>query len=202
MNQSIPKKPKAFTSFDPLESLPFSLLTIDPSNALDVENFPIITNKGKQSPSMLTALKPKGFQLGLQTGWSIPFHSKLATIDGNLLDLQATIPFSEQLSIWLSASILKLQYTVDRMDENLGIPILTPPSDDFVFSQVEAPQLSMQYAVGMQYIINPRQKWRSYIGFGMATTTLLPYELNYEFENPILGIDAVLQQDAIITQEF
>ena len=143
------------------------------------------------------AFYPKGFQLGLSFGWAYPFGKGIKTLNGYAIEAEAVIPFSKNVEMWLTGTYLTLQFESSMINEGIGVPDIAPPDDDFVFSKAEVFQSSFQFAAGMQYkfTLGRRNNWQTYFGVGLASLRILPYEVNYEFENEALGLEWILQED-------
>lgn len=136
----------------------------------------------------LYALRPKAFQLGLSGGWASPIDVRFDKKSGYSLGVHTAIDFSSQLSIWADASFFKIQQLSYRMGEDIGIPVVFPPSDAYTFSKAEAPQSYFQYSLGLQYVFHSKTKIKPMLGMGYGVVSLLPREIIYEFNNTATGV--------------
>lgn len=149
-----------------------------------------VTKKRKKTfRRSLHAMRPKGFQLGFSGGWAYPFSNILEVQSGVAAGLQAMVEFSPNLQMWAEANWVRTRFETGRMGDDIGVPVVDAPSDDFQFVKAEAPQPSLQYSVGMQYLFRAHRKWKPAVGVGYGAVALLPYEVVYEFENKALGVE-------------
>lgn len=150
---------------------------------------PVVSKQKKTLQYHLYVLRPKGFQLGVAGGWAYPFSEGLAKQGGYSAGLEAGVEFTPNLRLWAGATYFNVRYVADRMGDDIGIPPVAPPSDDFTFVEAEAPQPSLEYMLGMQYVFNIPHTFRPFLGVGYGAVSLLPYEVVYDFENQPLGIE-------------
>lgn len=137
----------------------------------------------------LHEMRPKEFRLGAQGGWCYPFSKNLTRQSGYSAGLQATTRFSPNLEMWLDAGYYKMRFETDSMYEGIGVPVVTPPSDEFTFIKAEVPVPFLQFSIGMQYLFRSGHKWKPFLGVGYGAVLLLPSEVIYEFQNTALGIE-------------
>jgi hypothetical protein len=140
-------------------------------------------------------MRPKGFRLGLTAGWAYPFSEDLKSQGGFSTGLEAAVEFSPNIRMWASAAYSNVHFVADRMGDDIGIPVVVPPSDDFIFVEAETPQPSLEYGVGMQYVFNTSRKWKPFLGVGYGAVSILPYEVVYDFENQSLGVEWSLEKN-------
>lgn len=146
-------------------------------------------------------MRPKAFRLGLTGGWAYPFSEGLKSQGGFSAGAEAAVEFSPNLRLWGSATYHWVGLVTDRMGDDIGIPTVTPPSDDFVFLEAEAPQPSWEYGIGLQYSFNFSRQFKPFFGVGWGAVSLLPYEIVYDFENQALGVEWSLEK-AVNRREF
>ena len=139
-------------------------------------------------------LQPRGFAVGLNGGWALPVNQGLFNKNGYQIGLTGSVDFSSDLRMWIDASYLNIRFETGRMDEAIGVPVIQPPTDEFVFEAAEAPQPSIQYSVGMQYLFNSKNKWKPFVGIGYGAVSLLPYEVTYDFENPNTNFEWIFEE--------
>ena len=149
--------------------------------------------KQKRLAQQLYKMRPKGLSIGLNGGWTIPVNEGLYNESGYRYGLDAYIHFSPKFRMWGAVDYLKIKFESDRMDESIGIPVIVPP-DNFQFEVADVPQPSVQYSVGLQYILNAEKKWNPYIGVGYAAVSMLPYEIVYEFENEVTQVEWAFEE--------
>ena len=136
----------------------------------------------------LYALRPKGYQLGSSGAWATPLDSKFDKKSGYSLGFKAAIDFSSQLSLWADASFLNIQQVSYRMGQDLGIPVVSPPSDAYTFSKAEVPQSYLQYSLGVQYLFHSKTKVKPMFGLGYGFVKALPKDIIYEFNDQTTGV--------------
>lgn len=183
---------------DGLQNKPYlrSLLTPLPSSGLpafiwgyevplsEMPLEPVLYRKRKTALQYLYPLRPKGLQLGLSGGGAFPFSQSLSRQAGGMAGLQLAVEFSPHIRMWADASYFRILLETAQMDESIGVPLIEPPSDDFIFSKAEVPQPTLQGSVGMQYLFATDGKWSPFAGLGYGSATLLPHDVIYEFKNP------------------
>ena len=100
--------------------------------------------KKKQNfKAFLNNTRPKGFLVGINGGWASPFNNNLEGKQGYTLGLHTAISFSPNLQMWLDASLINTEFSVEKMDAALGVPSIQPPSDDLTFVKAEVNQSSL-----------------------------------------------------------
>lgn len=201
--KGIPENQIFLTDFEKIKNLDFSLLAI-PKPAMPKQLEESIVKKQKKTLSQrLYAMRPQGFQLGINGGGAFPFSEEVTPIAGFSMGVQAIVEFSPSLQLWADVTFLNTGFEADRMDASIGVPTVEPPSDDFTFLLAEVPQPSLQFGVGMQYFFNTNGNLHPFVGAGIGAVASLPYEVIYEFENQALGIewslDKVVSDSDILT---
>ena len=150
----------------------------------------LIAKKPKKTLAQhLYPMLPKGFHLGINGGTVFPFSPEAHSVAGFLVGAQGLIEFSPNLQLWAEAAYQNTRFETNRMDAALGVPLVEPPADNFIFSTADVPQPSLQFSLGMQYFLNTKTKLQPFIGGGIGAASLLPYEIIYEFRNEALGIE-------------
>lgn len=137
--------------------------------------------------------RPTGFRLGLSLGTTFPLGPRTGMENNYLLGLQGDIILPHQLSLWGAINYLNGQYATDLAEE---VPPVDPPSDDFVFSNAQFRQGTLEYFAGLQYQLFPGRSWRADLGLGWGAVQGLPYEINYEFVHRTEPIELLLPTDA------
>ena len=74
------------------------------------------------------------------------------------------------------------------MGEDLGIPVVSPPTDAYTFSKAEAPQSYLQYSLGVQYLFHSKTKVKPILGLGYGFVKALSRDIIYEFNNQNTGV--------------
>jgi hypothetical protein len=173
-------------NFEPLHQpglKPLSIRRSTPQSA----SLPLPETAEKWSEKLvktIDAMRPKEFQAGAQGGWALPLLPELQQPSGFSMGLHTAVGFSPKLRMWLDADYYKLNYETDRMDEALGIPVVTPPNGEYQLSSAEVAQRSIQFSAGMQYLFNEKGTWQPFIGAGYGAVRVLPYDILYDFEHP------------------
>lgn len=184
----------------PLPSGTLSPLPNRPAHALrrlptafvlqEIPTQPTTLKQRKTIRHYLYALRPKGFRLSIAGGLVFPFMEGLRGQGGFSTGIEANIVFSPNLRMWTGVNYSGVRFAADRMDEAIGVPPVTPPSDDFVFEEAEALQPALEYGIGMQYFFNDSGRLKPFVGLGYGAVSLLsPYEVVYDFGNKPLGIE-------------
>ena len=161
-----------------------------PAPALpEAELEPPIVQQRKALRYYLYDARPKGFQLGCSGGWAYPSGMDLNLKPGYSAGLQAAVEFSPKLRMWVDATYFNTRLVSNRMGDDLGIPLVSPPSDDYVFLRAEKRQPAMQYSAGMQYLFRSKRTFKPFLGLGYGAVAGLPYDITYEFENSAIGLE-------------
>ncbi|MFN0034778.1 MAG: outer membrane beta-barrel protein [Saprospiraceae bacterium] len=142
----------------------------------------------------LYAARPKDFQVGVSGGLAYPFGNGVDFKSGYSVGLRTAVEFSPRLRLWADAAYFKTLFLTDRMGDDIGVPIVGPPSAEYLFLQAEVPQPFFQYSVGMQYLFRSKHRLKPFVGLGLGAISLLPYDVIYEFENTTLGVEWDLDQ--------
>lgn len=181
---ALPQRPPLFTyGLMPLLKLP------------EIPIEPVAQKQKRTLYHHLYSMRPKGFRLGVAGGWAYPHSTNPAHRGGYSAGLEAAVEFSPKLRLWISAMYTNTSYLSDRMDEGIGIPVVTPPSNDFTFVEAEASQPALEYTAGMQYLFNSSRRFKPFVGIGLGAVSLRPYEIVYDFENQPLGIEWSLDKE-------
>ncbi|MFN0081500.1 MAG: hypothetical protein ACKVOM_03195, partial [Ferruginibacter sp.] len=83
----------------------------------------------------LYELRPKAYQIGLGGGWAMQDDARLAKKSGYSLGIKLGVDFSSHLSVWTDLSFFKTQQTSYRMGDDIGIPVVFPPTDTYKFEK-------------------------------------------------------------------
>ncbi|MBK7938913.1 MAG: hypothetical protein IPJ82_18385 [Lewinellaceae bacterium] len=177
------------TDLPKIEPIWPELAQVDDSGLREIPISLPVSTKKKTFRQQLYAWRPKGFRLGASGGLVHPFQNEVDQQGGISVGLQGIIEFSPALQMWVDVTYFRLRFETNQMNESFGVPVVSPPSDDFVFLKAEAPQPSLQYSIGVQYLFNSGKRFRPFAGAGYSVVSLLPYEVVYEFQNTALGID-------------
>jgi hypothetical protein len=155
---------------------------------------PEISDRKKTLRHYLHAMRPEGYHLGVTGGWAYPLFDGLRGISGYSAGLEAAVEFSPNFRLWANVVCLKTSFETSRMDDASGVPAVDPPTPGYSFVVAEIPQLSLQYAAGLQYIFNAGKKFKPYFGAGYCAITSFSYEITYDFYNPSLGIEWIFEK--------
>ena len=140
-------------------------------------------------------LNPTGFQLGISGGLAFPQNEKISESRGYSFGIHGEMSFSKSLRLWLEANYYKVKFETHEADRKLGVPILPPPSDDYIFSDAHVVDPFIQYSIGLQYLFYAHKKWKPYLGLGYSAASLLPYEIRYDFIHATEDIDLSIQEE-------
>ncbi len=149
----------------------------------------------KRNKAFLTRILPLrlyDFQVGIAGGWA--YWPGQYRSYGPMVGVRAAVGFSPHLRLWTETSYLNTHLQVSEFDETIGIPAIAPPVDAFVFLKAEAPQPMLQYAIGLHYQFNLQSRLMPFAGIGYGLLKSLPYEIIYEFSNPVTGLEWQYEQ--------
>ena len=173
----------------PLEELALAELPLAPPYLppLTVEDFS--QAKKRNLWQRLYPLRPTAFQLGPIAGLAYPHGNGLDAHLTRIIGAQAQVEFHKRLRATAEFSYGHAAFDTDRMGDDIGVPVVTPPNDDLSFRGAEVPQSYLQFALGMQYLFNPEGRTRPLIGLGLSALSVQPYEIKYEFEDEATDIE-------------
>jgi hypothetical protein len=192
LNQQIKNSSSALLADRNIELLPYSLLellSIESNNLKPNETKLELKNQKKTLVQKIYGMRPKGFALGLEGGLARPVGDSFNKSEGYTVGINAQIRFSPKLRMWANTAYINTNFESSKMGEDIGIPVVNPPSDDFEFDIADVGQPILQYSVGMQYLWNATKKWKPFVGVGYGAVSLLPYEITYDFENENAGFE-------------
>lgn len=132
---------------------------------------------------LATNIQPTGFQVGVLAGFAFPQHDQLAESKGYSVGIYGAFSFSDNIRMWGEASYYNVEFKSNEMGKSLGIPEIEDPDDNYEFHEASVHQPFLQYALGMQYIFIPKNKWKPYFGVGYTFASMLPYEVSYDFQH-------------------
>ncbi len=182
------------TAFEPL------LSSLKKPGLLMAEAPPFLRKQKKTIGQHLLLSRPTDFQVGINGGLAFPLNVGLERLSGRSLSLQGSVQVSRHLRLWAEGTWLNLGFVSNRMDEEIGIPVVAEPTDDFQFVKAETNQPMLQYAVGFQYLLNPSGRWKASVGLGYGAVSVFPYEVVYEFYNPTLGAEWSIDKSVQINE--
>lgn len=194
--------------FAPLDLLQRSIAMLNPEAPQSTFSalLPLPAKKKKISGNPLHQLRPKHIALGLNFGIAYPAKREDIEVGTNYhLGLQVDIAMADNFRLFATANYAQLHYESDEFNEDLGIFLVDPPSEGFVFENADVFQPSFQYAIGAKYLWNSKNKFKPYLGLAYAATALLPYEITYDFRSDQTGVeialDKVINQRLLITNQ-
>ena len=161
--------------------------TLKPNKIPELITNPIVFHKKKTLRERLEPLRPKDYSVGISAGLAYPISDISSKPSGYAVGVQGKAAFSHHISAWVDVHYMQLCYAADRMNEDIGIPVVAPPSTDFRFNLVKITLPMIQYMAGMRYHFVPKKWGQPYLGIGFGAVTSLPYEVDYEFKNNSLG---------------
>jgi Outer membrane protein beta-barrel domain len=138
--------------------------------------------------------RPKGYQVGLSSGLAHPYARGVDFKSGYSIGGHGVVEFSPSLRLCADAAYFETLFLTDRMGDDIGVPMVAPPSDEYLFLQAEVPQPFFQYSLGMQYLFRSKHRIKPFVGLGLGAISLLPYDVIYEFKNTTLGVEWNLDQ--------
>ncbi len=153
----------------------------------EIGDLPIVLNTHKTLQQRIAVLKPKSYSLGASAGLTYPLGTGLSQPSGYLIGANGAMSFSPNISAWADIQYQQLVYNVGKMSDAIGVPVMSPPNNQFGFSLATLKKPSVQYVAGLRYYFDHKKHWQPYLGVGFGATTLLPYEVGYEFKNNALG---------------
>ena len=145
---------------------------------------PVYHKKKKRPFQKLAAdIQPFDFQAGVLGGFAFPQHEQLAETKGYSVGIFGSMSFSNHIRMWGEGSYYKVEFKSNVMGESLGIPVIEVPDDNYEFNEASVHQPFLQYTLGLQYVFYPKNKWKPYFGVGYTFSSMLPYEVSYDFDH-------------------
>jgi len=143
----------------------------------------------KSLKQTLYALRPKAFAAGIEGGWAYPMQKGVQSQSGYSAGITASLGFSKNIWLWANAGYFNIHFRADRMGDDIGIPVVQAPSDDFSFQEAEASLPALQYGVGFDYHFQTAHRFKPLIGAGIGQISGIPYEITYDFVKASEGIE-------------
>lgn len=173
-----------FAPFSPLPQAPIDPLAdfwdlSFPEDIIPVEPY----RRKRPGRALAQALKPRTLHAGLSTGFALAIRPKTAGQKSFNFSLEGALGFSSGMRLFANATFLQQNYKVDEMGDDIRVPVLMPPSDDFSLKYVEISGPALQYFAGLEYLFNRQQKWQPLLGLAYGASSVWNQEWKYEFEN-------------------
>lgn len=152
--------------------------------------------KKKKRPFQKLAadIQPIDFQFGVIGGFAFPQDVQVAETGGFGVGIHGAMTFYKNMRLWAEASYYKVEFKSNVMGEALGIPEIQQPDDEYYFVDASVHQPFYQYVFGLQYIFNVKKKWNPYFGVGYTFNSMRPYEVSYDFENDVDGLELSIEE--------
>ncbi len=131
----------------------------------------------------LNPIRPKQFILGVSGGSVKPTENGISETSGLTFGTTMEISFSDHFRLFGGVDYFSINYNSAKLEEAFGIPDVNPPGDDFFFEEAELNQRTIQYSIGLKYLLLLDNKINPYLGLGFSSLYLLPHDIEYEFEN-------------------
>ncbi len=147
------------------------------SNAL-IHPSSIIIIKNEKPFNLLDAITPKTLSINANAAFAL--NPSIDSYKGLALDLRATTFFSHNLRGYAGFSFLSSEAKLEAdhiSNPNVPYPMI-PEGDNIEHSDEKLSQLSIN--LGMEYLLNPKGKWRPYAGLGYGR--VLRNSAKYSFE--------------------
>lgn len=189
-----------------LESLPipFSLSFAAKEPGLQTPAWvPLPASKHKKNlKQTLYALRPKVFAAGIEGGWAYPLQKGVQSQSGYSAGITASLGFSKNIWLWANAGYFNIHFRATRMGDDIGIPVVSAPSDDFTFQEAEATLPALQYGLGFDYHFRAERRFKPLFGVGVGQISRMPYEITYDFVKASEGIEWSIDKSVNPPQGF
>lgn len=143
-------------------------------------------------------LIPKKIRLGAGAGLVLPSAPDLYNSIGFSTSIHAELAFSEQLALTLEGGYAGAPFTGKVYNENLGLPPLNSPGDDYVlrhFETEEGYKPILQLSTGLRYWFHSTHKLSPYLGFAYAAQWHPAFELKLEYTNSMNGTEKEVNKE-------
>ena len=159
---------------------------------LPIEN--AVSEKNKSLLHYLYAMQPNDLQTGLTAGPIVPFSRGLKPLGSFTTGVEALVGFNLHVQMWVNANYSKLRFMSKAMDEESGVPTIPLPNPSDLILDVEIPLNSLQFSFGMKYVFIPSKKYKPFIGAGIGASSLLPYQITYNFVDQLTGEETIREK--------
>ena len=123
------------------------------------------------------------YTLSFGPGWLKAKDKNLQANAGYAFGITFEKTISPKFSVWANFQGTRLSYLGLSMDENLGIPELSPPSEKFTFREARIDIPSFYFGLGGRLNLIHWNRWKAYVDVGLGGSYIAEYEIEYEFEH-------------------
>lgn len=140
-------------------------------------------------PPLIYLARPR---LNVSAGWGSPSlpHKRSGSVFG--MGIGADAEVARRIRLGIEASYLRGSLKADETDALRGVDI-PDPGNDFKLRYWETYRLpAVTYALHLRYEIPAKKNWTPWIGAGIQAVTVLPFEIEFEFENQTNNLELYL----------
>lgn len=149
----------------------------------------------KQHNHWLPTLKPiilSGFELGLSGGMALSFNVNNPNQTGYNLGGQGALLLGKRFKIVGALQSLELGYKLEQVNGTQNIPVISPPSSNDVFKQVQIRKPYLNYSIGLQYEFL-ENRFKPYLGISALAQSKQEEKFEFLFKNKITGEDVIIR---------
>lgn len=140
--------------------------------------------------------RPRALSIEIGSGLTSALNTPIDHLFGYTLVAGAKLRFDPGYRLWADVSLQNMRFQSNQMGDDLGIPVVIPPSGDFDFENAKVPRRSLQYSLGLDYLINTGRPVRPVLGIGIAGVEYFPVEIVYDFVNRDNGAEFIFERNS------
>ena len=156
-------------------------------------NLAKLSKKRQHHPDVF---RPRALSIEVGSGLSNAFETDIEHLFGYSLFAGAKLRFDPGYRLWADVSLQNLRFKANEMGEDIGVPVVIPPSDQFDFENAQVPRRAVQYAAGLDYVFYRKKILRPILGIGVAGVEYFHTEIIYDFVNRDTGAEFIFEKNS------
>lgn len=148
----------------------------------------------KKKRSLREFLRPDAFEVGAYLESNTTLLSDVVSQGGYGTGAELTLYFSPRWQVWAGYHYMQLRYRALQMGDDVGIPVVSSPLENFEFTETDVTIPAWQLNAGVTYQFRLDQ-YRPYLGIGISTSHILERALIYRFEDADLDLDLSIRYE-------
>lgn len=156
-------------------------------------------NSGQLSQKRFTSFsgfQPRAFSVEVGTGLMDAYQTDIQHLLSYSLSIGAHLRFEPGYRIWTDVGFHNMHFKASEMGDDIGVPVVIPPSDEFEFENARVPRRALEYTAGLDYVFGPENRLRPVLGIGIAAVHYLTTEIVYDFINDDTGVEFIFEKNS------
>ena len=149
----------------------------------------VLSEKNSIYKKIKRAMVPCQMFAGVHIAYPMVVESYAVNKLGYVFGIDAAVLFHSRFKLSIASQFENLFYGSESLEEGSDIPVVDPPSPEFVFNKVEISKSSYNIASILSYRFLGIHQFKPVIGLGLNFKHAIPFQVVYEFEQPQLQID-------------